>query len=123
MTLPKLLQEKRDELYDQHLEDKDCTCDENEYGCAYRDESFDFKSGFDSACDLLIPEIEKLHNMLWETRNDMVLIHNLLLDYYSEENVYFHNPEYAFNKAKESLVRLKALNSWQEFLGEKSEEK
>ena len=76
----------------------------------------DFNKGFDSACALLIPEIEKLHNMLWETRNDMVLIHNLLLDYYSEENVYFHNPEYAFNKAKESLDRLKALKSWQEFL-------
>ena len=113
MTLPKLLQEKRDELISEKKEP---------YNDTYKPlVGAMIELGFDSACDLLIPEIEKLHNMLWETRNDMVLIHNLLLDYYSEENVYFHNPEYAFNKAKESLVRLKALHPWREFLNEKSE--
>lgn len=119
MTLPKLLQEKRDELA------KRRSSFQSSSGCKLTDEvwrmhiEIGFEDGFDEACDLLIPEIEKLHNMLWETRNDMVLIHNLLLDYYSEENVYFHNPEYAFNKAKESLDRLKALQSIEEFLNGK----
>lgn len=113
MTLPKKLLEKRDELAKEWTRGWNPLADETNSVIA-----LNYKKGFKDCAALLIPEIEKLHNMLWETRNDMVLIHNLLLDYYSEENVYFRNPEYAFNKAKESLVRLKALQSLEEFLND-----
>lgn len=100
MTLPKNLKEKRDNSYDKHIENKECTCDENDYGCAYRDESFDFKSGFDSACDLLIPEIEKLQDALEYIASDY-------------PKSYIHDSD--IERAK------KALQYWQQFLGEKSE--
>lgn len=47
MNLPKTLQEKRDELAREF--------NSKEYGS-----KIDFKKGFNSACNLLLPEIEKL---------------------------------------------------------------
>lgn len=52
-------------------------------------------------------ENKRLHEALWSMKNDMVNIHNLLLDFYSEENVYPFNPEYAFNHSKQALQKLK----------------
>jgi len=54
MNIPKKLKEKRDELASQppwRIE-----------GCV--DFSYEFKSGFNAACNLLLPEIEKLSKVL-----------------------------------------------------------
>lgn len=52
-------------------------------------------------------ENKRLKESLWDLRNGMVNVHNLLLDYYSEEQVYWDNPNLAFKKSKESLEKLK----------------
>jgi len=49
MTIPKKLEEKRDELAREF--------NSKEYGS-----KIDFKKGFNSACNLLLPEIEKIIN-------------------------------------------------------------
>ena len=87
MTLPKKLLEKRDELAHEH---------ENYAWRAapYTEVTIDssFRTGFDSACDLLIPQIEKLREAL-----------KMYTDIYAPNNDY----------AKQ------ALRSIEEFLNEK----
>lgn len=91
MTLPKRLQEKRDEKADEYV-----------YDCYFSRESewnerkIDFKLGFDFACQLLLPELNNLVNALKFDCGDRCAHQNPC-------------------NAKE------ALHSWEEFLGEKSE--
>lgn len=96
MTLPKLLQEKRDELAHEH---------ENYAWRAapYTEVTIDssFRTGFDSACDLLLPEIQKLREAL------------LRLTVRLEESASIHDI-----KPSAEIVK-QALKSWQEFLNEK----
>lgn len=94
MTLPKRLQEKRDELA------KRRSSFQSSSGCKLTDEvwrrhiEIGFEDGFDEACDILHPEIEKLLEAL-----------EMYTDIYTPNNDYANQ----------------ALKSWQEFLGEKSE--
>lgn len=60
----------------------------------------------DQQNEKLKAENTRLREALWALRNDMVNIHNLLLDFYSEESVYPFNPEYAFNHSKQALQKL-----------------
>lgn len=84
---PKRLQQKRDELAHEH---------ENYAWRAapYTEVTIDssFRTGFDSACDLLLPEIQKLREAL-----------EMYTDIYTPNNDYANQ----------------ALQSWQEFLNDK----
>ena len=52
-------------------------------------------------------ENKKLREALWDLRNGMVNVHNILLDYYSEGREYWETPNIAFKKSKEALEKLK----------------
>lgn len=98
MTIPKKLKEKRDELALGRAEnfwgERDSL--EQEEQNSFDDIVKDYKSGFNSACNLLLPEIEKLSKVL-----------DTYTDIYTPGN----------DAAKE------ALQSLREFLGEESEGK
>lgn len=87
MTIPKNLQEKRDELAELHHDKTNTRLGH-------------YKKGFNSAFNLLLPEIEKLKEAL---------------EWYATKG------EGAYSDAKLYLRAESALHSWQEFLGEKSE--
>lgn len=72
----------------------------NCYGCCQSDSDYEkaFKAG--AKFILEMPEMNTI-------RNSIVEIHNLLLNYYSEPEVYWNEPDLAFIKTKELLEALK----------------
>ena len=94
MNFPKKLEEQRDELAERYSS--------MSYPALTRMRmSQDFHSGFNSACNLLLPEIEKFREALFRL-TVRASIHDI--------------------KPSADIVR-QALKSWQAFLGEKSEDK
>ena len=74
----------------------------NCYGCCQSDSDYEkaFKAGAKFILEL--PELRDI-------RNTVINIHNLLLDYYSESDVYWDNPDRAFEKTKEAVELLKKV--------------
>lgn len=61
----------------------------------------------DKIIENLEAENKELREALWDLRNGMVNVHNILLDYYSEGREYWETPNIAFKKSKEALEKLK----------------
>lgn len=121
MTLPKLLQEKRDELAKEWTRGWNPLADETNSVIA-----LNYNKGFEQACDLLLPEIQKLREALkfygntlnWEHHNNQKPLDwgRPIIKYDDCKHVF--NDEwcsYGGDKARQ------ALQSLREFLGEKSE--
>lgn len=118
MTLPKNLQEKRDKLAAEKKEP---------YNETYKPIVGAMVCvGFDEACNLLLPEIEKLREALnfygntlnWEHHNNQKPLDwgRPIIKYDDCKHVFSDEwCAYGGDKARQ------ALQSWQEFLGEKSE--
>lgn len=98
MTLPKRLQEKRDELAKEWTRGWNPLADETNSVIA-----LNYKKGFKDCATFLLPEIEKLREAL------------LRLTVRLDESASIHDI-----KPSAEIVK-QALNSWQEFLGDKSE--
>ena len=68
-------------------------------GVEYKFKNFD--TGFKAGAKFIL-EMPELRDI----RNTVINIHNLLLDYYSEPDVYWDNPDRAFEKTKEAVELL-----------------